>query len=118
MSCLHCDATHQRGRFCNRCGKQIPAAARVERHMPLVRRLAPRPGTAQPGRRERDVRPGPPDRGSSRTAAGYRGQAGDRHTALAHPAAVRRMYDTAMERAAVHSRPSLQRYLSVLLPAQ
>jgi hypothetical protein len=119
MSCLHCAATFQRGRFCNRCGKRLLAAAGVERRMPLTRRLMPREGERQqPGGQGRDVTPGAPDRSPSRTAAGHRNQARGRDTATAHPAAVRRMYDTAMERAAVHSRPSLQRYLSVLLPAQ
>jgi hypothetical protein len=33
------------------------------------------------------------------------------------PAAIQRLYDTAMERAAVHGSPTSQRYLSVLLAA-
>ena len=119
MSCLHCDATYQRGRFCNRCGKRTAPAAHVERRMPLTRRPVPREGEPQqPGRWGRDVASGAPDGRHSRTAAWHRDQAGHRDTAATHPAAVRRMYDTAMERAAFHSRPSLQRYLSVLLPAQ
>jgi hypothetical protein len=100
MSCLHCDATYQHGRFCNRCGKQLPPAALVERRTPLTRRFRSG-GDTLPGGRGREVVAAP-------RASG--------HDDAAVPAAViRRMYDTAMERAAVHSRPSLQRYLAVLV---
>jgi hypothetical protein len=43
------------------------------------------------------------------------GQTSSQADATVPPAVVPRMYDTAMERAAVHSRPSLQRYLAVLV---
>ncbi len=38
-------------------------------------------------------------------------------TAAARPAAIQRLYDTALERAAVDGSPASQRYLSVLLAA-
>jgi hypothetical protein len=90
MSCAQCAATHQRGRFCNRCGRQLPPAVAIVRRTPLVRRFRTRHEPTEPVVRERAV------------------------VAAARPADVRRMYDRAMERAAVHSRPSLQRYLAVL----
>ena len=42
--------------------------------------------------------------------------AGDDMTAE-QPATIQRLYDTAMERAAVHGSPASKRYLSVLLAA-
>jgi hypothetical protein len=37
--------------------------------------------------------------------------------AAEQPASIQRLYDTALERAAVEGSPASQRYLSVLLPA-
>jgi hypothetical protein len=101
MSCVHCDATYQRGRFCNRCGKLMPPTSHVERRTPLIRRRTRDGDAHQPVGRGRDVAPA--------------ARASHQDDLAATPAMVRRMYDTALERAAVHSRPSLQRYLAVLV---
>ena len=37
MICSHCGAAHRRGRFCNRCGKQVLPAALVGRGAPTER---------------------------------------------------------------------------------
>ena len=113
MSCLHCTAAHQTGRFCIRCGTRMPRAevpgrtARRIRLTPAIRsreaRLREREGVrALRGGR----RPGPADEAAKSTVP---------HDAIAvQRGDLRGMYDRAMARAAVPARAPLQRYLAVL----
>jgi hypothetical protein len=119
MSCLHCAATYQRGRFCNRCGKRIPPGARADWRMPLIRRRAGQEDDHQlPGRPVQDRVPAAPGGGRSRAAEAQAGPAEGTQPSTGPSATLRRRYDTALERDAGHSRPSLQRYVSVLIAAR
>lgn len=107
MSCLHCADPQRRGRFCHRCGKLVPQRA-VAAVRPVVgaRRL---PARSQPGPGARLVP-------AARTARADGVVQGTAAAGAAPPgeAAIKRLFDLALARAAVRPRASLQRYLAVL----
>jgi hypothetical protein len=113
MTCLHCAAAHQNGRFCIRCGKRMPRTEVSGRAAWRIRRT--------PASRSREAR--------LREREGVRALRGARRPVPADEAAkstvphdaitvqrgdLRGMYDKAMARAAVPARAPLQRYLAVL----
>jgi len=113
MSCLHCTAAHQSGRFCTRCGKRLPRTEDSGRAAWRIRRI-PANGSREgrlperPGIRalRAGQRPAPADEAAQRAVP--------RHAAAARRGDLRGMYDEAMARAAVSARAPLQRYLAVL----
>ncbi len=48
MTCAHCSAVEQRGRFCVGCGRRMPYAARPVRPVRLVPRRALHDDDTQP----------------------------------------------------------------------
>ena len=115
MSCLHCDSAHQRGRFCNRCGRKRTPSTPAGRVLP-----AQRPSTrGGSNARNRAYHPVPIRPGGIpvRNRGGAVELAANNETAAPNPAAIHSMYDTAMARVAAHGELPLKRYLSVLLAA-
>lgn len=113
MSCLHCTAAHQSGRFCTGCGKRMPRTEFSSRTTWRVRRVAATRSREPMHRGEERARairvgqsPGPADRAEKRSFS--------EDAVASQRVDVRGMYDKAMARAAVHARDPLQRYLAVL----
>jgi hypothetical protein len=114
MSCLHCDSAHQRGRFCNRCGRKRTPATPAGRVLP-ARRPSARGGSDTRNR----THPAPirPDSVPVRNRSGAVEFAADTETAAPNPAVIHSMYDAAMARVANEGELPLERYESVLLAA-
>ena len=117
MSCRHCGAAHQRGRFCFRCGKKLlPAVSPRPRN--LVRTSLARP--AWIGLRAGHPAGDTTGKGTARPShapGGPVGHAAREDGSTSDPATRRRIHDTVMERAAGAASPAFQRYLSVLIAA-
>ena len=105
MSSPNCGTAHERGSFCDRCGRRLPVTQTIRR-VTLPRRPSARRG---PGRTTNAGAVQAPD-----AAAGVHVVVGE-EVGTSQLAEVGRMYDTAMKRAAVHGHRPLQRYLSVLI---
>ena len=114
MSCLHCDSAHQRGRFCNRCGRKRTPITPAGRVLP-----ARRPSTrgSSDARNTTPSAPNRPAGGPPRNSDGAVEFAANEETVAPNTATIQGMYDTAMARVAFHGERPLQRYQSVLLAA-
>jgi hypothetical protein len=113
MSCPNCGTAHERGRFCDRCGKRLPVAQAIRR-VTLPRRPPARSETATSTSPGDGQATGSGRHGAAPRPADETADAGE-HVFISHLAAVGRMYDAAMARAAVHGHRPLQRYVNVLI---